>query len=91
MLIQDILDIATHDDSNLQTAFDILGETIKFNKRTLLILEANIRSELLDQFKEKCLSHLGDSNVFIRGILLTMYKHTSENKNIDDDREYLFD
>lgn len=86
VLINDILNIQTHDDANLQTAFDILGETIKFNKRTILIFESNIRPEDLEKIQKKCLSHLIDSNVFIRSILLTLYKHTKE---IDSDKRSL--
>ena len=41
ILIKDIITIQTQDDANLQTAFDILGEMIRFNKRTILILESH--------------------------------------------------
>jgi hypothetical protein len=89
-LVKDIIEIEQHDDSNLQTAFDILGEVIKFNKRTFLIVEAHIKPSEKDKFKEKCLTHLVDSNVFLRSILLTMFKFTKENmKKRREDR--LFD
>jgi Trpc4-associated protein len=80
ILINDILTIEKHDDQNLQTAFDIIGETIKFNKRTLLIFEAHIHPDRLDQFMQKCLSHLVDSNVFLRSILLTLFEQTMKVK-----------
>mmetsp|Transcript_31883 Transcript_31883/g.36408 ORF Transcript_31883/g.36408 Transcript_31883/m.36408 type:complete len:175 (+) Transcript_31883:312-836(+) len=52
-LIRDIISIQTQDDANLQTAFDILGEMVRFNKRTLLILEAHIKRDELQKFKDK--------------------------------------
>ena len=86
-LIKDIITIQTQDDANLQTAFDILGEMIRFNKRTLLILESHIKKTELQKFKDKWVSHLIDSNVFIRSLWLTLYKLTTENesKSTDDD------
>jgi len=91
VLIEDILNIGMQDNANLQTAFDILGETLKFNKRTILILESQIPSASLSNFTQKCLSHLVDSNVFIRSLLLTLYKHTESNSNADPNRDNLFD
>lgn len=76
ILINDILTIDKHDDQNLQTAFDIIGETIKFNKRTMLIFEAHIHPDRLEQFMQKCLTHLVDSNVFLRSILLTLFEQS---------------
>ncbi|CAI2383521.1 unnamed protein product [Moneuplotes crassus] len=73
-LLQDILTIETQDDQNLQTALDILGELVKFNKRNILLLEAQIRPSDMQKFLNKCLSHLIDSNVFLRSILLAMLK-----------------
>ena len=89
-LINDILTITAHDNQNLQTAFDIIGETIKFNKRTILIFEASIRKESLEIFKEKCISHLIDSNVFLRSILLTLYECTMACSQESTSKDTLF-
>jgi hypothetical protein len=53
VLINDIVSIQSQDDANLQTAFDILGETIKFNKRVILIFESHIAEAELPKFQEK--------------------------------------
>lgn len=91
ILIKDIITIQTQDDANLQTAFDILGEMIRFNKRTILILESHIRKSDLQKFKDKWVTHLIDSNVFIRSLWLTLYKLTSENLSPDTESDSLFD
>lgn len=91
ILIQDVINIAIQDDSNLQNALDILGETVKFNKRTLLILESQIKPLERHVFEKKLISHLVDSNVFIRSILLTLYKLTIDNPELTPEREFMFD
>ncbi len=63
--------IEEQDNTNLQTSFDLLGEIIKYNKRTLLIFESAISDLECGLLCEKIVSHIVDSNVFIRSLIIS--------------------
>lgn len=69
--------IEEKDNMNLQTAFDLLGEILKFNKRTILIFESSLSSAELERICEKLTSNIIDSNVFIRSLLISLYRFNS--------------
>jgi len=59
---------------NLQTAFDLLGEILKFNKRTILLFESSVTSIELDVMYKKLMTNIIDSNVFIRSLSISLHR-----------------
>lgn len=57
---------------DMQTAFDLLGELIKNNARSLALLEALIKPADWPKFAAAVFRNLVDSNVFLRSLYLTM-------------------
>lgn len=59
---------------NLQTSFDLLGEILKYNKRTLLLFESAISAAEFSIMCSKMLSNIVDSNVFVRALIISLRK-----------------
>lgn len=70
-MITHVLTVGVKSSSNLQTAFDLLGELTKFNKHTLEILESCFDEQMFSDFMEIVMSNLVDSNVFLRSLYLS--------------------
>ena len=73
-IVHDILTIQEKDNTNLQTSFDLLGETLKFNKRVFLIFEGLISYSEFEMICQKSMNNIIDSNVFLRAIVLSIHR-----------------
>lgn len=71
-IVTHILAIGVKTSNNLQTAFDLLGEVVKFNRVTLEIFEACFDDDQFRDFMNIVMENLIDSNVFIRSLFLSM-------------------
>jgi hypothetical protein len=71
-IVSHILAIGVKTSNNLQTAFDLLGEIVKFNRVTLEIFEACFDDNQFRDFMNIAMENLVDSNVFIRSLFLSM-------------------
>ena len=71
-IVAHVLSIGVKSSNNLQTAFDLLGELIKFNRHTLELLESSFDDEQFRDFMACAMSNLIDSNVFLRSLFLSM-------------------
>jgi Trpc4-associated protein len=67
-----ILDETSQSVHGLQSSFDLLGEIIKFNPALVLQLEAALGCDGIENLTRICSSHLVESNMFLRSLLLTM-------------------
>jgi Trpc4-associated protein len=67
-----ILDETSQSVHGLQSSFDLLGEIIKFNPALVLQLECTLGHDGIDNLTRICSSHLVESNMFLRSLLLTM-------------------
>jgi Trpc4-associated protein len=68
---QNILDETSQGVHGLQSSFDLLGEIIKFNPALVLQLEVTLGRDGIDNLTRICSSHLVESNMFLRSLLLT--------------------
>ena len=57
--------------NNLQTAFDLLGEIIKFNHQTLEIFDKSLNDAEFEELLDIIMTNLIDSNVFLRSLFLS--------------------
>ena len=57
--------------NNLQTAFDLLGEIIKFNHETLEIFDKSLNDAEFEELLDIIMTNLIDSNVFLRSLFLS--------------------
>ncbi len=71
---KDIVSIDEQDNTNLQTSFDLLGEILKFNKRTILIFESSVSKGEFELVCRKVLSNIIDSNVLARALVLSLHR-----------------
>jgi len=78
-IVRDIITKNTQDETGLQTSFDLLSEIIKYNKRTLLIFESSISEEEFNIICTHMLQNIIDSNVFIRALILSLYRFEAVN------------
>jgi Trpc4-associated protein len=69
---KNILDETSQGVHGLQSSFDLLGEIIKFNPALVLQLECSLGRDGVDNLTRICSSHLVESNMFLRSLLLTM-------------------
>jgi Trpc4-associated protein len=67
-----ILDETSQSVHGLQSSFDLLGEIIKFNPALVLQLELTLGRDGSDNLTRICSSHLVESNMFLRSLLLTL-------------------
>ena len=67
-----ILDETSQSVHGLQSSFDLLGEMIKFNPALVLQLESTLGRDGIDNLTRICSSHLVESNMFLRSLLLTL-------------------
>lgn len=72
-LLTEILSPGLKLAGNLQTAFDLLGELSKCNRRVLEKIEAALSEEEFGRLFKVVSSSLIDSNVFIRSLLLGLH------------------
>ena len=91
-LIYDILYGKKDKNQTLQISFDILGELVKFNRCSFLVLDYCFcdNTEFIE-FTKKILSKdtLIDSNVFLRAIILSIYSFDLNDKNSKiNEKEY---
>ena len=70
-ILSDILSINEFDSTSLQTAFDLLGEIIKFNKRMFYIFEQSLSYLEFQLLCYKAMVFIVDSNVFLRAIFMS--------------------
>jgi Trpc4-associated protein len=66
-----ILDETSQGMHGLQSSFDLLGEIIKFNPALVLQLEITLGRDGIENLTRICSSHLVESNMFLRSLLLT--------------------
>jgi len=67
-----ILDETSQSVHGLQSSFDLLGEMIKFNPALVLQLESSLGRDGITNLTRICSSHLVESNMFLRSLLLTL-------------------
>ena len=67
-----ILDETSQSVHGLQSSFDLLGEMIKFNPALVLQLETTLGRDGIANLTRICSSHLVESNMFLRSLLLTL-------------------
>jgi hypothetical protein len=82
-LIYDIIYTKNDEAQILQLSFDILGELIKFNRANFMLLNYYfIDQNEFKMFTKKIIDqkYLIDSNVFLRSVIISIYKF-----NIEDD------
>eukprot|EP00743_Colponemidia_sp_Colp-15_P008590 GILK01009348.1.p1 GENE.GILK01009348.1~~GILK01009348.1.p1 ORF type:complete len:617 (-),score=153.13 GILK01009348.1:202-2052(-) len=78
-LVKEIMGGNMANASSLQTSFDLLGEILKFNRMVFLLLnKAIVTVGESSRFAEIALTHLVDSNVFIRSITLSLERFADE-------------
>ena len=71
-LVKDLLNLVGNDCNGMQTNFDLLGEMIKFNSVILEYLDSLLTPAEFRQLFDVISTHLIDSNVFIRSLMLTL-------------------
>lgn len=65
------------DYKNLQALFDILGEILKFNKRTIILFETSISEQEFNLIWEKAKESIIYSHGFIRSLAVSLNKFNS--------------
>ena len=71
-VIAHISSIGVKSSTNLQTAFDLLGELMKFNLYLLGVLEGSFEDQGFRDFIDIIIANLVDSNVFLRSLYLSL-------------------
>lgn len=74
-LVKEILSDGLKVAGNLQTAFDLLGELVKCNKRVLAMMDDALSGTDFRKLTDLLLSphSVVDSNVFVRSLVLSLY------------------
>jgi len=75
--------------SNLQSAFDLLGELLKFSMHNVHCLESLLGEDDFRLFIDVILKNLVDSNVFLRSLVVTL--HRLHNGDLNKQRRFLND
>ena len=89
-VVTHIISIGVKNSTSLQTAFDLLGELIKFNLYLFEQLEKSFEDQEFRDFVDTILANLIDSNVFLRSLYLSMEFFSCSGKNdIDHNNNYL--
>jgi hypothetical protein len=98
-LVTDIINMVGADCHGLQTNFDLLGEIVKFNSLVLVMIDRILDEDKFRRFMDVVSSHLVDSNVFIRSLIITLEFEkmrgskrsvgSSGSKSIRSTREYV--
>jgi Trpc4-associated protein len=79
-LVDDIVADGPKVQGSLQTSFDLLGELVKFNREIFSSFNQLLTGEKLPKFLSNVITHLVDSNVFLRGMVLSMERFTEEDR-----------
>ncbi len=91
-LMNDILYGKQDKNQTLQISFDILGELVKFNRCSILMMDYCLCDNVeFIEFNKKVLSKetLIDSNVFLRALILSIYFFDVNDKNMGlTEKEY---
>lgn len=74
IIVRDIQSAHAKEDTSLQTSFDLLSELVKYNKRTLLIVESSMSEEEFNSVCAHVLKNIVESNVFVRALILSMHR-----------------
>lgn len=77
-LIDDIVADGPKAQGSMQTSFDLLGELMKFNREIFVSFNQLLAGAKLTKFLSNVVTHLVDSNVFLRGMVLSMERFTEE-------------
>ncbi len=75
------MSIAEKDNTNLQTSFDLLGEIVKFNKRTLRLFECSVSEVEHILICDKIITNIIDSNVLVRALVLSLRRFATVRAN----------
>jgi len=79
-LINDIVADNPKAAGSMQTSFDLLGELMKFNKEIFAAFNQLLIGDKVTKFVSNVITHLVDSNVFLRGMVLSMERFAEEDK-----------
>jgi Trpc4-associated protein len=79
-LVEDIVAEGPKVQGSLQTSFDLLGELVKFNREIFSSFNQLLVGEKLPKFLSNVITHLVDSNVFLRGMVLSMERFAEEDR-----------
>lgn len=81
-LVDYVLSNQLYCSGRLQTAFDLLGELCKGNTETLYALLDFLDEDRFERLMNVAVSHLVDSNVFIRALLLSVERILASNEQV---------
>eukprot|EP00026_Physarum_polycephalum_P006556 Phypoly_transcript_06604.p1 GENE.Phypoly_transcript_06604~~Phypoly_transcript_06604.p1 ORF type:complete len:536 (+),score=130.15 Phypoly_transcript_06604:135-1610(+) len=79
-LIDDIVSDAPKVQGSMQTSFDLLGELMKFNREIFVAFNEVVVGDKLAKFLHNVNTHLVDSNVFLRGMVLSMERFREQDQ-----------
>jgi len=79
-LIDDIVSDAPKVQGSMQTSFDLLGELMKFNREIFVAFNEIVVGDKLAKFLHNVNTHLVDSNVFLRGMVLSMERFREQDQ-----------
>eukprot|EP01104_Vermistella_antarctica_P009510 TRINITY_DN2450_c0_g1_i1.p1 TRINITY_DN2450_c0_g1~~TRINITY_DN2450_c0_g1_i1.p1 ORF type:complete len:574 (+),score=124.23 TRINITY_DN2450_c0_g1_i1:237-1724(+) len=71
-LLSEIMQEGKHCAGSLQTAFDLLGEMLKFNKECFRMMDSMLNDFEFDLLLSTLATNLVDSNVFLRAVILSL-------------------
>jgi Trpc4-associated protein len=82
-LIEDIVSDSPKVQGSMQTSFDLLGELMKFNREIFAEFNEIVTASgpNLTKFFNNVVMHLVDSNVFLRGMVLSMERFKEQDRN----------
>jgi hypothetical protein len=69
--------------TNLQTAFDLLGELVKGNQHTIEMVDSALGETNFSRFMDAVMSNLVDSNVFVRSLYLSIDAFNDSDFSVD--------
>jgi len=79
-LVHDIVTEGPKVQGSMQTSFDLLVELMKFNRELFSVFNKHLTGENVTKFLGNVVTHLVDSNVFLRGMELSMERFREEDK-----------
>lgn len=84
-IIELISDTSVTKKNNIQIAFDLLGELVKYNQHNFLLLNTIIKNNPQRQeFLDRLLGNIVDTNVFLRSFILTIQKFDETKPRLEE-------
>lgn len=83
-ILEQMLDSGFKGPGMLQTNFDLLGELLKFNVAQFEFVEAYLGPDRVQSLMRLAVTHLIDSNVFLRTVMLSLSHLSKTHPDIED-------